>query len=259
VFTGLSAGEVCRANVNGMSFDLDRCADGLTCSTQTDRCAIAAQLGESCTANDCAAELYCDYSQQTYACQPRRAAGESCSNGEGCLDGLYCRWDDFGKSAMCAPYSQEGQPCGGGADQCDPDLECDWNNYVCRAPGTLGQSCDFVGCEEGLQCDLNSVCSGLPTLGQPCPLGSCADDSWCDTATDPVNPFCAPVAADGEPCTGHNRCASGYCPAGYCLPRPALGEDCTELFVCAAGLACDGATCKPSPTKGPAMCVYDGW
>jgi hypothetical protein len=225
VLTGLGAGEVCR----GPSGDeLDRCADGLVCSFDTNRCGTGLD------------------------------AGASCYDGGLCGEGLYCAYDEFGGSAFCTPEPQAGQPCGNGG-QCGEGLQCDWNTALCRGPAALGESCESVSCEQGLVCDFSiNACAVPPALGQPCPFGDCAEGSWCDNSIMP-QALCVAVAPDGQPCTGHSRCESGYCPAGYCLPRPALGENCSELFVCAEGLACDGATCKPSRTKGPAVCVYDGW
>jgi hypothetical protein len=102
------------------------------------------------------------------------------------------------------------------------------------------------------------VCREPPGIGATCSSGVCTSDAWCDFA-DPEGPICVAAAANGDACTGHSRCTSGYCPAGWCEARPDLGDDCSELFLCAEDLFCDGSTCRPTLTAAPAVCEYEGW
>ncbi len=254
VLSGLRPGQPCRDPDTFQ--ELGTCADGLFCD-DAGRCAIPPALGTPCVEYDeCGPDAWCHWDTNTCTALPTE--GESCDESPQCAEGLACRYSDDYGSSRCVTPGEAGDDC---RDRpCGEDLWCDGTD-VCRPPGEVGDSCDYVNCREGLVCDsdLGWHCAEPPSIGQSCDQGVCADGAWCDFMTDPAAPTCVAAAANGEACTGHSRCTSGYCPAGFCLARPAEGEDCSELFICAAGLACDGSVCRASITAGPAVCVYDGW
>jgi hypothetical protein len=254
VLSGVLAGEQCSDPETGQEFET--CAAGLFCSRDTGRCTIPPPAGTPCAQFDeCGPSAYCDF--DTSACRALPGNGESCWESPDCAEGLACLYSPDYDSATCVPFAEAGEQCWD--RPCVEGLSCDADNR-CRAPAELGDSCVTVNCVDGLQCDPNvRVCVEFPGVGAECPYGVCSTGAWCDTMTDPAAPVCVAAAADGEACTGHVLCQSGYCPAGFCLARPGEGEDCSELFICAAGLGCDGSTCRASVTAGPAVCVYEGW
>lgn len=254
VLSGLPPGQRCRDPETFQ--ELGTCADGLFCD-DAGRCAVPPPLGTACIEYEdlCGPDAWCSW--ETRICTGLPGEGESCDESPRCAQGLACRWaDDYG-SSRCVALGEAGDDC---QDRpCGDGLWCDGD--VCRPPGELGESCDSFNCREGLVCDpdLGYRCSEPPGVGATCDQGVCADGTWCDFNTDPTTPTCVAAAANGEACTGHPRCTSGYCPAGYCVARPEAGEDCSELFICASGLACDGSICRVSASAGPAVCVYEGW
>jgi hypothetical protein len=254
VLSGGQVGEPC--DDPGDAQEFGACAQGLFCDAFVDRCAVPPPLGSACEDFDlCGPDAFCDWNSST--CRALPGLGDSCWESPQCAQGLACQnAPDYG-SATCVQPAGADEEC---RDRpCADGLSCDFND-VCRPPGDVGQRCDGVGCREGLLCDpdLGYVCREPPGVGQSCFSGVCTTDAWCDF-NDPVEPTCVAAAANGEACTGHSRCTSGYCPAGWCEARPDLGEDCSELFICASGLFCDGSTCRQRLTALPAVCEYEGW
>lgn len=255
VLSGLHVGERCSDPATGIEFQ--PCAQGLWCDFSVGRCAAPPPPGSPCGAGgNCGPAAYCDW--QASICRELPGEGESCSESPDCADGLACVSDQDYGSATCLARAEAGESCDD--RPCALALSCD-ENRICRAAGEAGESCYDIGCAEGLFCDFegNSICREPPGVGAPCPFGTCQSDAWCDTATDPAAPVCVAGAANGEACSGHVQCGSDYCPKGTCEARPELGDDCSDLFVCEAGLSCDGSTCRASITAAPAVCVYQGW
>ena len=230
---------------------IESCAYGLQCGYPSQACEPS--VSQSCE-NDCWGDLYCDYA--TGSCRPRAAAGESCDSAP-CLAGLVGRYDTL-NDCVCQEPGNEGDPCQDLG--CRSDLLCDYAADQCIPMPTEGEPCPQGQCAEGLQCDYDaSVCRIPPDQsGKPCVQGVCAPALWCDTSGDPTG-VCRADQADGEPCSGHGQCASGYCPNGFCHPVPLEGDDCRGALLCAAGLVCNGETCEDAVASGPAVCGWDGW
>jgi hypothetical protein len=253
--SGLAVGEVCRDPVTFE--ELDRCADGLTCLGQTGRCAVAPAAGEACLGGECDANSYCDY-YTGEICRARVGEGGNCDNAS-CQPGLYCAYSEGpnGFSATCRRRGEEGDPCF--EADCAAGLQCNYEQGICAAPASAGQSCQQIDCDDDTVCDydIGGICVAPPGPGQTCVQGECARGAWCDTTPDV--PTCVPDLALAVACTGHSQCESGYCPAGFCDVRPKLGESCAGSLVCEIGASCDGQICRESVTRGPAVCVYEGW
>ncbi len=145
-----------------------------------------------------------------------RAVGERCTAGQSfssCQRGLICL------DETCADpcdRSAAGQPCSDGS--CPYPTLCDSTTNVCQARRLAGESCDgSAPCEGGLFCN-GGVCRGLGEFG--------------------------------DPCSGHDQCLSGNCPAAFCETRPAEGEACTGQIRCAAGLSCEDDVCVEATQPG---------
>jgi hypothetical protein len=186
--------------------------------------------------------------------------GQDCLQGE-CGADLYCayEWDGVTETAVCRSYVAEGESCAGADVRCESGLQCA-EDQVCRGLAEEGEPCNDRGCREDLFCDfeLNRCVAPPDREGLPCPYGECALGLWCDRSVV-ADGICAVLIADGDPCSGHAQCESGYCPAAFCLPRPALGEDCSDVGVCQQGLTCNGSVCVEAAEAGPAACSYRGW
>ncbi len=253
--TGRQLGERCGDN-EGETYD--DCAVGMTCDWEIGRCIALPGLGDFCDNTGCGAGLTCHWSSGV--CVLTAAEGEDCEDVE-CGDGLYCDWregpNERGEQ-ICTPYAAQGQACGN--TQCGPDLFC-FETEICNpAPGP-GQQCLWGSqCDDQSTCDFDSNrCVVLPEAGSACASGRCAMGSWCQTSPEDPDGTCSLPVTNGEMCSGHTQCQSGYCPNGFCFARPGDGDDCTQVGVCAPRLVCNGATCEPTYTRAPAACTYRGW
>jgi hypothetical protein len=250
---GLPAGAKCRDTAT--STELDRCAEGLTCIFSTGTCSKAPAAGEPCLEGECDGDSYCSYIEEpNNVCRPRAGVGEDCEYAS-CASGLRCVYQDEANGsyrARCMEAATEGMPCSDVG--CADGLVCGGEPGVCKRPAGEGQSCLDRNCDEGLLCDFEvGVCREPPPAGSPCLFGECARGSFCELDV------CVAGLALAEPCTGHRQCSSGFCPAGFCDDRPRVGESCADALVCDVGASCDGAVCRASVTRGPAVCVYEGW
>ncbi len=247
--TGLSVGSYCRTEFGA---DFDDCTEGSFCDWQTQTCQPLAQLGQPCDFEQCAPGLWCDWNSAT--CRTAAAEGAPCDSSNQCADGLWCNWADDGAQRCRAP-AKLGEQCQDIG--CEEGLACD--GFTCVNPPPAGLACVQGQCDDSAVCDWDTnTCRARPTQGASCLFGVCADELWCDTGTDPLG-VCVTVNANGEACTGHTQCGSGFCPRGFCEARPGLDEDCENVGICERGLVCNGLTCQPTDYRGPAACVYDGW
>lgn len=194
-----------------------------------------------------------------------------------CLGAYLEEIDDAGCSASlsrseecrppCNPYhgsKQVGQPCswfGASLTDCAQGLRCEGECVdPCGADASLaqlGEPCRQRACAADLLCDFETwVCEPLPGPGEPCPEQQCASGSFCDQAdpNDPSARSCVAIRDDGEPCSGHTQCKSGYCPSGYCDQLPREGESCRGTLACAEGLDCSDDVCVPADA---AICWAD--
>jgi len=149
-------------------------------------------------------------------CNYQSSQASDCSQGLRCVD------------ARCRPpcwTPEVGTPCN---FDCGPQLWCDENLGSCQMRAGPGESCDL----------------------ERCPIG------WACESLDPNDPttprVCKGPAEFGEPCRGHVRCQTGYCPRGYCEERPGAGESCAQAQLCALGLDCVDDVCEQGQA---AVCI----
>ena len=122
------------------------------------------------------------------------ARGQSCDEGEGCLQGLVCdgRYDpqSWEYRRICGdPCRDFGEPCG--LRHCGAEERCDPVDETCRPlPGT-GELCDYA-------CRAPDHC------------GPDGQGSW----------RCGPAGENGAPCSEVPTCL-GTCVEGICAPGPA--------------------------------------
>ncbi|MEM7153991.1 MAG: hypothetical protein AAF799_14165 [Myxococcota bacterium] len=253
VLGGRLLDEPCRDPSGGSVYD--DCAAGLFCDRDLFPCQPLAELGQPCRSTNgaCADGLSCNWDSDV--CVTAAAAGESCDNVE-CAQGLDCDW--INDSRICVVEALEGEDCS--QARCAGDLYCNDFNFCQDAPG-LDELCLFGNiCAFGLACDVPiNRCVALPEADQPCLDNRCAAGSWCLSSADDPDGTCIAPALNGEMCSGHSQCESGYCPNGFCWPRSGAGESCAEGELCAPGLVCNGQTCEGSLTRAPAVCSYPGW
>jgi len=169
--------------------------------------------------------------------------GGACGSFGVCAEGLFC--DDNGDQT-CKPLIAEGQPCteqGGTGEtyflRCAAELTCDEATGVCKPPPGLGEHCVFQCSSIALICNDTGTCvaqtaegdaclngndcpawlaciAGKCTaegIGAPCP---CAGSNEYCGGTDPQNPICEALHADGDACTEFWQCESGFCDSGRC-------------------------------------------
>ena len=141
------------------------------------------------------------------------------------------------RSRPCA----SGLECVGGTCQ-DPCEDWDERHFV-----AAGGSCEEASCDEELFCNENRFCEALPVAGELCRNGACASSATCDQSDpDPELWSCISLIASGDPCSGHDQCDSGYCPAGFCAALPRRGESCKGTGVCGPNLDCHEEICVPA-------------
>jgi hypothetical protein len=113
-------------------------ADGLTCSSTTQKCEAPATKGEACSADsDCTAADYCDFSGTSNTCTPRVSDGAACSlGGAECVPTAYCDTT----SQTCVPALASGAACStsGSGTPCQTGLYC--VNGTCGGSSTAGLS-----------------------------------------------------------------------------------------------------------------------
>jgi hypothetical protein len=237
--------------------DNSHCVDGVCCqqascgTCQTCNGATPGQCAAVFNAEDadsCAVTSYCDAAA---ACQPKHAAGGSCSVAIGCLTG-FCADSTCCTSACngtCDTCANSTGTCtivaNGDTPDCTGTKTCDATSQCLLK---TGQSCSTAGscasgfCADGYccnnacsgACDVCSATPGTCTLvakggtGAPscapyvcdgvsnaCP-SSCANDTGCDKNDYCSGSSCAPKAPNGTVCSANDQCTSGYCVDGTC-------------------------------------------
>ena len=139
------------------------------------------------------------------------------------------------------------------SSECAVGLVCD-HEYECVPEDELvlpgeGEDCSFHPCAEGSVCDPWGQCRAVVGLGEECLDRVCEDGTACELANPEDGiPRCYALTPNGEQCTGHGQCVSGYCPNGFCSSRPGLRESCQISGICADGLECRNTVCaEPVP------------
>lgn len=252
VLGGRGQGETCFGETQGV---FDDCAQGLGCSPLTFTCQPLAGPGQSCFDIECQPGLYCRWDQSDARCQAGATEGQPCDF-ESCAEGLYCEWQPNDQQ-ICRAYAAAGESCA--QRPCVDALWCD-DRDVCVTAPREGDPCLWGSlCAQGYVCDPDfGACVTPPDAGAPCLQGDCNTGAWCDTREVPEG-ICAEALPDGEMCSGHRQCVSGFCPNGFCWAKPREGESCEGAGVCAAGLVCNGLSCEATTSRAPAACSYPGW
>jgi len=120
---------------------------------------------------------------------------------------------------------------------CAPGLGCDWRDQTCAPLVAVEGDCNYVSCQEGLQCQ-SGTCASLPAAGAPCPYNECQDGLRCVyVSADDRNECVAPHTANAD-CSDGAGCVDGtYCDSGTetCLALVPDGGDCTSWDQCLHG------------------------
>ncbi len=158
-------------------------------------------------------------------CQPTEDlfAWVPVADGEPCDDGDACTGDDACADGLCvgeAVSCDDENPCT--ADQCDPQLGCQFTPLSAVPCGTAGPCSTEGVCMDG-------ACEGGGPLscedGNPCTADSCDDEEGCQHE-----------ALDGVPCDDGDLCTEGdLCVGETCEPGPEL-LDCNDYNECTADL-----------------------
>ncbi len=187
--------------------DINDCAQGLFCldSVCVDPCAKA-KLGESCRDffGDCEDGLFCDF--DSGLCAQPAGLGEDCEDSP-CDEGLKCVFGEFDAPPLCKAPVGAGQPCSGG-DECAEGLGCDFDTGTCEPLPGAGESCNFSDCAGDLFCNYDpdtgeGTCGPLPKIGEPC-QGPCEEGATCPFDTQ----VCVALPGTGQPCLEFS-CAKG--------------------------------------------------
>ena len=200
----------------------NHCGETTPYCSNTNTCVTKKGNGDTCQfAKECSSGI----------CKDSKCASE-CSNSDNCLDGFYC---DGNKK--CAQKLLGGEACGSdnnacqsgscknGLCTCSNDVKCkDDSSYYCASSTCTLKKLGGETCSLASQCQTNmcsgQICSCSNTVGckvsaYVCDSGvcvECKDDSKCSSPT----PYCSDnkcVAKrqDGDACSGHVECNSGYC------------------------------------------------
>ncbi|WP_437801333.1 hypothetical protein [Sorangium sp. So ce693] len=141
--------------------------------------------------------------------------------------------------------------CPGAWDGSVPEGGTCGNNWDCARDRCL-HTVDASG-------QSTSACRARAVAGEPCSSRfDCDDGLRCDQPSAPDAGTCAPRLAMGESCKGSLDCQDELrCGEDRtCQAREQAGGACASDEDCAAGAACDGATCTPLGAAG-APCSAD--
>lgn len=132
----------------------------------------------------------------------------------------------------CQPAKAVGEACGEG-DRCRPPGEC--VEGTCVAAGLPGDACDDdTPCVLGAWCEEGAcVAPAIVGVGDDCDV-----ENRCPYKSACIGGVCVESGLHGESCGNDRICASGFCDEGTCAPLRAAGEACEQAFQCAAG-SCD--------------------
>jgi hypothetical protein len=164
-----------------------------------------------------------------------------------------------------------------------PADPCERVSCVCiPAPGE-GESCDYQGCRDGLECSFDRTCRAILPIDSPCTDEEsflCGPDARCFDGVCTAGPFgpdhpcdydfecagfllcsgdgrgrrgtCTAGAAHGAACSSDVRCGTQLrCVEGMCRSIALPGGACDDA-VCPHGLWCERGICVPQPFVGEA-------
>lgn len=174
------------------------------------------------------------------ALQGTVAAGQSCTIGEECAPGLFCKTTTC--PGVCTSLLAEGISCESDGD-CQDGLSCDNDTKACKkATGAdltaaEGDTCNPLTakfCQSGLACAGVSITAGMadfkcekPATGATCHVAfpeECPSGQFCKLPSSTLEGACTPIPKAGETCG-----------------RYSAGD---KRAVCAPGSICDTASDK---------------
>jgi hypothetical protein len=162
-------------------------------------------LSGDCMEEACVATAYCDVEDDgmgtvTATCKAQVKNGESCTDTNGCEDGLRC---DTGGSDACYVLSKEGQTC-------NPNLQ---NGGCLRVDNW---------------CSADKKCVRLPGVGEPCTdKMECLKHAYCDAGTCKSRPLEGESCVmDGPQCLGSLQCQLDDMTMQATCVRPSPKEVC---------------------------------
>jgi hypothetical protein len=230
-------------NCNGKDDDCDGLVDeGLRCEDAGNTCAACTAAGRACASGECRGCLE-GYFEQGEQCLLKLALGETCSSQGMCASG-HC------VDGVCCNGACEG-PC----ESCD------------KTPGTCAPR------EDGSPGEPNCAPYRCDGREGRCPI-ECQVNEDCAPGVSCINQRCGEQHPPGEPCSGGEQCASGFCVGGFCCgttacesspgqcyqpsgtcstgtcnyPPKLAGDACDDGNSCTVGDACNGSgTCTGSP------------
>ena len=233
--TRVGAGEACTGTGD--------CRDNLYCDTTggNGTCVARRVLGELCTNYDqCGGNLDCriDAANQRRCLAPQ-GVGSACASDSECYRDLRCSGSS--STRLCAPALADGAAC----DRTNSDPDClsycvfanpnDADGRCSYSPssGLAGTACSYIGsyafCNQDTWADevvLGGVATSCVCRDKLPANATCTSNSQCTTAC--VGPSgsrsCAPITANGQPCSSNSMCSSGYCdnaqPTSVCADPP---------------------------------------
>ncbi|HEY5947447.1 MAG TPA: hypothetical protein VIV40_18215 [Kofleriaceae bacterium] len=163
------------------------CLSNAYCDSALLECVLLKDVGEPCTqSSECDYGLGCEGSVGARTCRALPTVGQPCPDFVCRDDGLYCS----GATGTCMRVGFASTACASGAE-CSTYYPCDFNTGTCKQGAASGESCSSTN-----RCFL--------------------EGTFCDSSTF----VCAPLRANGSPCTGDLECESGACDfnAGVCAP-----------------------------------------
>jgi hypothetical protein len=177
--------------------------------------------------------------------QRKRKKKKTCKSGtkkcgKTCIPESHCcSADDCGACESCLNGT-----CGAG---CEAGQECQGGQCRCTTTSCVG-CCDGDVCQGATEdhCGIFGEPCIACVFAHVCENGSCVcPGGWFET-----HGVCGPVpncARDGNACTAHGQCCSGFCVGGSCT---CSGTDQGCLFdaECCSGLHCVGSVCGACPS-----------
>ncbi|MDP2342766.1 MAG: hypothetical protein Q8O67_17555 [Deltaproteobacteria bacterium] len=243
------------------------CQEGLRCREDENfesRCTAPGGDGADCEIEqDCTEGLSClpDENFDRF-CRVPGTLGVSCNGNAECQTGLLCATGAGGGGQVCSTTSGVGEICPGGVAQCEPGLDCRFDDVNRCLIGASGDPCDNgERCGAGLLCRTNAN-QGRDECQPPLGLNDDCDDNnptECDPnlrCLDPNGSFnftCElPLAPDDpcsrfepvDPCDATHFCAfDAVAGDDICVPRLLAGVDCnSNADECTQNLFCDATT-----------------
>ncbi len=239
------------------------CPEGEFCLAGS--CAAKLAEGEGCPNDDAACDegLFCgkDVGEPELRCRVKKEQGERCFARSFCREGLSCQIIETDPAERtCEPERASGGDCFDG-EECAPGLVCDQNGGTCVVPRAEEERCfDVFDCGPGLYCWEEfieepgvGICRENQKVGvgegQPCnPLvDRCRLGLFCRMGEIVGVGECAVLPDIGEACADFSRNLNEECRTGDCVFVEG-GQRCIEKgdagAVCGSGQECLSTSCR---------------